>query len=527
SSPKTRAKDSSSSRSPAYLNGDGVDQHAIEEMVNLFKKDAEAPLCLQSSSALASHSWVRQNLSRSYPSSEVRNNVVYFLELRFPDIVLLEDQVMALSLISAEVPKRSIEEYMMFFRHCIKSSATQWQVVLRRTYPWFQPGYSLFEKEPEYLELPFGDEEDQHETLAEQLTIEATPSAIRNKRKKTAQAQDSASTPPPPPPPTRSKRLRKKAVAQSEEIEEPTTVPTETSGTVEQEMRKKAKKLKKSLKAEAEHSITVLVPEVEEDRTVGTLAVVTSPFKPPIVAVSIMMLMHSIPGSSTTAFFADPELVEFETMDLDTQLDKLEKLSSTPDNAKSKVVDEVVDIVKIWQSTKLDLHEDNEAVDQLMKDLDLLHRENMAPRPILEISLGLAKNALNFHNRYEDLRPSFNASKFCKATHEANLVDYQKQTTELDVLVADYKETKSTIDKLEKHIEELHKQLARLREWQKKLGAGLGTKTKATFLVQNMVSASRPALEIAEDSIYQGVLLQKEITTKKIGLQKTLRKLGL
>ncbi|CAL9011184.1 unnamed protein product [Prunus brigantina] len=45
---------------------------------------------------------------------------VYFLELRFPDIVLLEDQVMALSLMSAEVPKRSIEEYMMFFRHCIK-----------------------------------------------------------------------------------------------------------------------------------------------------------------------------------------------------------------------------------------------------------------------------------------------------------------------------------------------------------------------------------------------------------------------
>ncbi|CAL9011180.1 unnamed protein product [Prunus brigantina] len=218
-----------------------------------------------------------------------------------------------------------------------------------------------------------------------------------------------------------------------------------------------------SLKAEAEHSITVLVPEVEGDRIVRTLAVVTSPFKPHIVA----MPMHSIPGSSTTASFVDPELVEFETMDLDTQLDKLEKLSSTPDNAKSKVVDEAVDI----QSTKLDLDEDNKAVDQLIKDLDLLHRENMAPRPILQISLGLAKNAMNFHNRYEDLKPSFNASEFCKATHEANL------------------------------------QLARLREWQKKLGAGLGTKTKATFLVQNIVSASRPALEIAEASIYQGVLL--------------------
>ncbi|XP_020411150.1 uncharacterized protein LOC109946780 [Prunus persica] len=53
---------------------------------------------------------------------------VYFLELRFPNIVLPEDQVLGLPLMSAEVPKCSIEE---------------------RTYPWFQPGYRLFKKEPE------------------------------------------------------------------------------------------------------------------------------------------------------------------------------------------------------------------------------------------------------------------------------------------------------------------------------------------------------------------------------------------
>ncbi|VVA37731.1 PREDICTED: LOC109949315, partial [Prunus dulcis] len=32
---------------------------------------------------------------------------------------------------------------------CTKRSAAQWQVLIRRTYPWFQPGYRLFEKEPE------------------------------------------------------------------------------------------------------------------------------------------------------------------------------------------------------------------------------------------------------------------------------------------------------------------------------------------------------------------------------------------
>ncbi|CAL8993899.1 unnamed protein product [Prunus brigantina] len=214
-------------------------------------------------------------------------------------------------------------------------------------------------------------------------------------------------------------------------------------------------------------------------------------------------------------------------MDLDAQLDRLEQLSSAPSKAKSKAVDEVVDRVRIWQSTELVLDESGEAIDQLMQDLDLLHRQNVAPRPILEISLGLARDVLNLHNRYEDLKPSFKASDFCKATHEANLADYQKQKAELDMMVADYKETKTVADKLEKHIEELHKQLASLRGKQNKLGAGLGIKTKATFLVQNMVVASKPALEIAEASLHQGMLLQQEISTKRAELQKTLGKLGL
>ncbi|CAL9019084.1 unnamed protein product, partial [Prunus brigantina] len=82
-----------------------------------------------------------------------------------------------------------------------------------------------------------------------------------------------------------------------------------------------------------------------------------------------------------------------------------------------------------------------------MKDLDLLHRQNIAPKPILEMSLGLARDVLNLHDRY--------------------------------------KEAKATADKLEKQIEELQKQLADCREVQSRLGGGLSSKTKGTFLMQS------------------------------------------
>ncbi|CAL8152948.1 unnamed protein product [Prunus armeniaca] len=680
---------------------------------------------------------------------------VYFPELRFPDIVLPKDQVLAQPLLSAEVPKRSIDEYLMIFRHCTKRSAVQWQVVIRRTYPWFQPGHRLFEKEPEEesartdfrkkflsvtlprdlphgggkppnyhlgaevyhpnfcarqlgcpqliplksyrscnrgsswrdaddlevhkdakcavnkinnsadalypswelnscsfaefdawwkarfrdlpasstalqtikdinmqviedpsltknigsqpsqsgevfvnsviaagdLELPSGDgEEEEEEDQVEQTPVEAT-SPVRRKRKETAQSVTPDGSPSPPL--TKSKRLRKKIVEEYvapegtraqekklEELEEVGEGPQEKAKTVEEEEEIPAEVIAESIALarkqqedigtgltnsevalfddlKAEHStaapaaedqaeqsgsepgkqaeqvvpapetvveVAAAVPSfmVEIPKAAGTLAVRTTPSQPSIVAMPI----HSLAGSSATASFADPELAEFEAMDLDAQLDRLEKLSSPVGKIKSRAVEEAMERLKIWQSTELELDEDRETFDQLMKDLDLLPRQNMAPKPILEMSLDLARDVLNLHDRYEDLRPTFKTSEFCKATHEANLADFAKQKAELDQMVVGYKEAKATADKLEKQIAELQKQLAEHREVQHRLGAGLSSKTKATFLVQNMVAASRPALEIAEASIHQGVLLQKELSIKKTNLQETLRKLG-
>ncbi|CAL9005180.1 unnamed protein product [Prunus brigantina] len=260
-------------------------------MVNLFKEDAEAPFHLQRFSSLASHTWVSKNLSRSYPSSEVRNSAVKWSDW--------------------------IDRLLSRYGDHWKMARIYDSIILSK------------------------------QSVNRDENLLATALCFWNSASNT-----------PPPSPTRSKRLRKSAVVESEEIEEPSAVPTETSGT-DEVLREAFEAVEQE--NEAEHSAAVPEPE---------------------------MPIHSVPGSSTTAFFADPVLA---------------KLSPNQD-------------------------------------------------------------VFNLHNRYEDLKPSFNASEFCKATHEANLADYKKQKAKLDVLVGDYKETKFTADKLEKHIEELQKQLARLRE---------------------------------------------------------------
>ncbi|CAL9018579.1 unnamed protein product [Prunus brigantina] len=302
----------------------------------------------------------------------------------------------------------------------------------------------------------------------------------------------------PSPPPTKSKRLRKRTVAEYVATEGIATAPTATSDT-DEELREGAGRSKIPTEVIAES--IALAQKQQEDTRAGLTSSELALFEDPEAEHStvvpaaeeqagqsafffLFLPIHSFPSSSTTASFADPELVEFEAMDLDAQLDKLEKLSSPPGKAKSRAVEEVMERLKIWQSAELELDEDRETIDQLMKDLDLLHRQIWPP----------------------------------------NL--YLRLKAELDQMVAGYKEAKATADKLEKQIEELQKQLAECREVQSRLRAGLSSKTKATFLVQRMVAAPRPALEITEASIHQGVLLQKELSIKKVNLQETLRKLG-
>ncbi|CAL9012728.1 unnamed protein product [Prunus brigantina] len=712
SSPKTRAQGSSSSVPPDYITGAGVDNHAIEnvlhlfentlvlgphwfgpvppEMAELMRKDAEAPLCFENTSALASHTWVSKNLSRSFPSSEVRNSpvkwvdwidrllprygphwkraVIYDAILLSKQSINMDENLLAAALcfwnsasntfdfrmgpmaptlldmaqifgfrphgrpvdavgdyhrrknqeklskpftispasinqncsfsnylkkFSAEKDKD--QQHMLFLlywlnrfifpnrssavlleyrhlaealhnhtnvglgptvlahlfknlysatlenplnlTHCTKRSVAQWQVVIRRTYPWFQLGYRLFEKEPKeeaartdfkkkFLsvtlprDLPYGGGKPPNYHLgvevyhpnfcARQLgcpqliPLKSYRSCNRGSSwrnlddlevQKDARcallhfcsvllcsglcfngpflsiAAGSSSHPS-----AKSKRLRKRKVVEYVASEDNSAVPTATSGTDDElreafeevEKEKVLEELERSTavpvtEEQAEQSasgpveqaeLLVLVPEtvvsmataapevVEVPKSANVLAVVTNPLEPPIVAMPI----HSLAGSSATASFANPELAEFEAMVINAQLDKLEKLSSPPGKAKSKAVEEAMERLKIWQSSELELDEDREAFDQLMRDLDLLHRQNMAPRPILEMSLGLARDVLNLHDRYEDLKPTFKTSEFCKATHEANLADFAKQKAELDQMVAGYKEAMAMIN---------------------------------------------------------------------------------
>ncbi|CAL8084744.1 unnamed protein product [Prunus armeniaca] len=301
SSPNTRAKGSSSSRSHAYLSGDGVDDHPIEE-------DAEAPLCFQSSTALSFHTWLSKNLSHSYPSGEVRNNVV-----RWSDWI---DRLLPRH--KAYWKRAGIHDAILMSKNFVNKDEN----LLAAASCFWNSASNTFDFRLGPMTLTLLD-------LAQIFGFRPH-----------GRPADACSSPP-----SKAKRLRNRAVNESEGKEEPAAVLTETTETDEElreaieaeeipaeiiaESIELAKKQQENQRAEptsselalfddvdAEHSVAIPASEVEEGRTAGTLVVVTSPLKPPIVAMPI----HSIPSSPVTASFAE----EFEAMDLDAQLDKLE-----------------------------------------------------------------------------------------------------------------------------------------------------------------------------------------------------------
>ncbi|CAL2229375.1 unnamed protein product [Prunus armeniaca] len=452
---------------------------------------------------------------------------VYFPKLRFPDIVLLEDHVLALPSMLAEMPKRSIEEYHMFFKHCTKRSAAQWQVVIIWTYPWFQLGFRLFEKELEeeaartnfknkFLsvtlprDLPFGGGKPPNYHLgaelyhpnfcarqlgcpqliplksyrscnqatswrdSDDLEVHKDCRCSMNKINNSVDALSPSWEPnscnsaeilgrsllekkptdswcrplrtlmlksfldkeylsdsayviemkemhmrlwhnrkvlrqPLLPEGTRGRKLPRLWIVSS-------SLRTQAFEAVEgaQEKTKEVKE-EEEIPAEAEHSVAAPEPEVEADYSIVV----------PIPEV------EENRTAGTLAVVISPLKPPIVAINVHPFSPRVEKLSSTPGKAKSKAMDETE------------------------------HGSQ---------ALGLARDVLNLHDHYEDLRPTFKTSELCKATHEANLADYAKQKAELDQMVVGYKEAKATVDRLEKQIEELQRQQAECREVQNKLG---------------------------------------------------------
>ncbi|BBN67748.1 hypothetical protein Prudu_171S000200, partial [Prunus dulcis] len=198
-------------------------------------------------------------------------------------------------------------------------------------------------------------------------------------------------------------------VEQEKELQELEEVPQKKVAAVEDESIALAQKQQKGPSAEltsselalfedaeAEHStasrgedqaeLTVVVPEAE----VGTTAAA------PVVVVEVPK------ATGALAAVSSPPEASIVPYGPGCSTGQAGKLSSPPSKAKSRAVQEAMERLKIWQSTELEFDEDKGVLDQLMKDLDLLHRQNMAPKPILEMGLSLARDVLNLHDRYED-----------------------------------------------------------------------------------------------------------------------------
>ncbi|BBG97052.1 hypothetical protein Prudu_006054 [Prunus dulcis] len=227
-------------------------------------------------------------------------------------------------------------------------------------------------------------------------------------------------------------------VEQEKELQELEEVPQKKVAVVEDEDEIPAEVIAESIAlaqkqqkdAEAEHStaapeaedrvepsvsdpvdqaeLTVVVPEAEVGTTAAAPVVVCLrllvlwPLYPAPEAshCRCKCLFIRFPGSSATASFADPELEEFEAMDLDAQLDRLEKLSSPPSKAKSRAVQEAMERLKIWQSTELEFGK--------IKGLWTCCIDRTWLQSLFLRWAKLARDVLNLHDRYEDLSPPSN-----------------------------------------------------------------------------------------------------------------------
>ncbi|XP_008222865.1 PREDICTED: uncharacterized protein LOC103322714 [Prunus mume] len=426
---------------------------------------------------------------------------VYFPELRFSDIVLPEDQVLAQPLLSTKVPKRSIDEYLMLFRHCTKRSAAQWQVVIRRTYPWFQPGHRLFEKEPE--------EESAKTDFRMKFLSVTLPRDLPHAGGKPPNYHLGAEV------------YHPNFCAR--QLGCPQLIPLKSYRSCNRgsswrdaddlEVHKDARCAVNKIN----NSADALYPSWELNSF--SSAEFDDWWKArfrdlPASSTALQVLFK---GWDNWTVHTDEETHKFMVQTIkDINMQVIEDPSLTKNIGSQPAQSGEVFVNSVIAAGDLELPsgdgEEEEEEDQVeqtpveatspvrRKRKETAHAQSVtpagSPSPPLTKSKRLRKKIVEEYVAPEGTRavPTTTSGTDDDLREAFEAVEQEKELEELEEVGDEPQEKAKTV---EEEIAELQKQLAEHREMQHRLGAGLSSKTKATFLVQSMVAASRPALEIA------------------------------
>ncbi|XP_020412531.1 nuclear pore complex protein NUP62-like [Prunus persica] len=209
-----------------------------------------------------------------------------------------------------------------------------------------------------------------------------------------------------------------------------------------------------------------------------------------------------------------PSSLDFDALDLETQLALICGGSSSSGFTPSVNAEQAISRIKLWQAKDFAVEEGHQSVGELINNLQILAEENLIPKSIFSSGVTSAQEFQQAADLWGTIHTSFEQAITCRNVYKRSTENLEKDRSQCFAQDFELQYLKNEAQEVEAEIAKLQTQLKAIKTKEKEVRIKLQRNLRDAWELQKQITTAQPGLEESHALILRGSKLRADMDAK-------------
>lgn len=209
-----------------------------------------------------------------------------------------------------------------------------------------------------------------------------------------------------------------------------------------------------------------------------------------------------------------PSSLDFDALDLETQLALICGGSSSSGFTPSVNAEQAISRIKLWQAKDFAVEEGHQSVGELINNLQILAEENLIPKSIFSSGVTSAQEFQQAADLWGTIHTSFEQAITCRNVYKRFTENLEKDRSQCFAQDFELQYLKNEAQEVEAEIAKLQTQLKAIKTKEKEVRIKLQRNLRDAWELQKQITTAQPGLEESHALILRGSKLRADMDAK-------------
>ncbi|VVA27989.1 PREDICTED: calcium-transporting ATPase [Prunus dulcis] len=206
--------------------------------------------------------------------------------------------------------------------------------------------------------------------------------------------------------------------------------------------------------------------------------------------------------------------LDFDALDLETQLALICGGSSSSGFTPSVNAEQAISRIKLWQAKDFAVEEGHQSVGELINNLQILAEENLIPKSIFSSGVTSAQEFQQAADLWGTIHTSFEQAITCRNFYQRSTENLEKDRSQCFAQDFELQYLKNEAQEVEAEIAKLQTQLKAIKTKEKEVRIKLQRNLRDAWKLQKQITTAQPGLEESHALILRGSKLRADMDAK-------------